>query len=153
MMVEISIKLDSEASVFIAICDEIGLALEDKSYTTLLKRVKEAVPEMARDNNIDCSAIKIVDKTNIIKERAKTGNREAYLRVLEKVGDEDPGDDDIYILNDLCEDVYECFQIDGMAVEAVKRLSSEAVFLVVDEDGKYAGVIDKANPILKKFKI
>ena len=104
MMVEISIKLDSEASVFIAVCDEIGLALEDKSYTTLLKRVKEAVPEMARDNNIDCSAIKIVDKTNIIKERAKTGNREAYLRVLEKVGDEEPREDDICILNDLCED-------------------------------------------------
>jgi hypothetical protein len=70
MMIEISIIQDSEASVFIAVCDEIGLALEDKSYTTLLKRVKEAVPEMARDNNIDCSAIKIVDKTNIIKERA-----------------------------------------------------------------------------------
>ena len=103
-MVEISIKQDSEASVFIAVCDEIGLALEDRSYTTLLKRVKEAVPEMAKENNIDCSAIKIIDETNIIEERAKKGNHEAYLRVFEKVGDEEPEDDDIFILNDLCED-------------------------------------------------
>ena len=104
MMVEISIKLDSEASVFIAVCDEIGLALEDRSYTTLLKRVKEAVPEMARENNINCSSVKIIDDTNIIEERAKKGNREAYLRVLEKVGDEDPRDDDVFILKELCED-------------------------------------------------
>ena len=97
-MVEISIKLDSEASVFIAVCDEIGLALEDKSYTTLLKRVKEAVPEMAKENNIECSAIKIINETNIIEERAKKGNREAYLWVLEKVGDEEPREDDICIL-------------------------------------------------------
>ena len=104
MMIELKIKWDEEASVFVAVCDEICLALEDKSYTTLLKRVKEAVPEMAKENNIECPAIKIIDETNIIKKRAKTGNREAYLRVLEKVGDEDPGDDNIYILNDLCED-------------------------------------------------
>ncbi len=103
-MVEIRIKQDSEASVFIAVCDEIGLALEDRSYTTLLKRVKEAVPEMARENNINCSSVKIIDDTNIIEERAKKGDREAYLRVLEKVGEEEPGDDDISILNDLCED-------------------------------------------------
>ena len=103
MMIDIIIKWDEETSVFIAICDEIGLALEDKSYTTLLKRIKKAVPEMAKENNTYCSAIRVIDETHIIEERAKRGDREAYLRVLEKVGEE-PGDDDIFILNDLCED-------------------------------------------------
>lgn len=94
MEIIINIKRDKEASVYIAVCDEIGLALEDKSFTTLLKRVRDAVPEMAKENNVDCSNAIIIDDTDVIHQRGKKGNREAFLRILENVSDEGPGEDD-----------------------------------------------------------
>ncbi len=58
MNIIITIKWDEEASVYIAICDEIGLALESESYDTLINRVKDAVPELLELNNLQgCTSI------------------------------------------------------------------------------------------------
>ncbi len=48
----ITIKWDDEAAVYIAVCDDIGLALESESYDKLIQRVKDAVPELLELNNI-----------------------------------------------------------------------------------------------------
>lgn len=54
----INITWDDEASVYVAICDEIGLALESESYDRLLCRVKDAIPELLEINHIgNCSSI------------------------------------------------------------------------------------------------
>ena len=52
MNIIVNIKWDDEASVYIAICDEIGLALESESYDDLVQRVRDAVPELLELNNI-----------------------------------------------------------------------------------------------------
>ncbi len=52
MNIIINIKWDNEASVYIAICDELGLALESESYDDLIQRVKDAVPELLELNHI-----------------------------------------------------------------------------------------------------
>ena len=58
MNINISIKWDEEAQVYIAICDDIGLALESASYDNLLKKVQDAVPELLSLNNISgCTSI------------------------------------------------------------------------------------------------
>ena len=50
MDIKINITWDEEASVYIAVCDEIGLALESESYDNLIKRVMDAVPELIEFN-------------------------------------------------------------------------------------------------------
>jgi hypothetical protein len=58
MSISINITWDDEASVYVAVCDRIGLALESESYDKLICRVKDAVPELLELNNInDCSSI------------------------------------------------------------------------------------------------
>ena len=58
MDIVVNIKWDSEAHVWLAINDEIGLALESGSYDALLERVRIAVPEMLELNNVtNCSTI------------------------------------------------------------------------------------------------
>ena len=52
MNINISVKWDEEAQVYIAICDDIGLALESGSYDELIKRAQKAVPELLSLNNI-----------------------------------------------------------------------------------------------------
>ena len=52
MEIIINIQWDDEASVYIATCDEIGLALESESYDRLIGRVKDAVPELFELNGI-----------------------------------------------------------------------------------------------------
>lgn len=54
-MVTIKIMWDEAAEVWIAICEEIGLALESESYDTLVKRIHVAAPEMAQENNVPVS--------------------------------------------------------------------------------------------------
>ena len=56
MDIKINITWDDEASVYIAVCDEIGLALESESYDKLIERVINAVPELIELNKIDCSS-------------------------------------------------------------------------------------------------
>ena len=61
MDIVISVKWDEEAAVYIAICDDIGLALESESYDNLLQRVKDAVPEWLELNSITgCKSIYFV---------------------------------------------------------------------------------------------
>ena len=56
--IKIIIEWDDEASVYIATCDELGLALESESYDSLVCRVRDAVPELLLLNNIEgCDAI------------------------------------------------------------------------------------------------
>lgn len=58
MNIAINVKWDSEASVYYAVCDELGLGLEDESYDKLIRRVEDAVPELLELNNIeDCTAV------------------------------------------------------------------------------------------------
>ena len=52
MDIKVNISWDEEASVYVAVCDQIGLALESDSYDSLIQRVKEAAPEMMELNNI-----------------------------------------------------------------------------------------------------
>lgn len=52
MVIAVKIFYDSEARVWIAENEEIGLTLESESYDNLLDRVMTAVPEMAALNNI-----------------------------------------------------------------------------------------------------
>ncbi len=52
MDIVITIKWDDKASVYVAVCDEIGLGLESESYDRLIQRVKDAVPELLELNNI-----------------------------------------------------------------------------------------------------
>ncbi len=52
MDIKVNISWDEEASVYVAVCDKIGLALESDSYDSLIQRVKEAAPEMMELNNI-----------------------------------------------------------------------------------------------------
>lgn len=50
----VNIFWDEEASVWVAICDDLGIALESDSYDALIRRVIEAAPEMAEANHVDC---------------------------------------------------------------------------------------------------
>lgn len=52
MAIEIKIFYDEEADVWIAENEEIGLILESESYDRLLQRVRLAVPELLKLNNI-----------------------------------------------------------------------------------------------------
>ena len=58
MNICVNIIWDNEASVYVATCDSIGLALESESYDKLIQRVRDAVPELLELNNIhDCTSI------------------------------------------------------------------------------------------------
>ena len=59
-MIRIDVAWDDEAKVWIALCDEIGLALESESYDELVKRVTIAAPEMAELNHMPCNTITIL---------------------------------------------------------------------------------------------
>ena len=58
MNIIIDVKWDREASVYYAVCDEIGLGLESDSYDSLIQRVRDTVPELLELNNIQgCTAM------------------------------------------------------------------------------------------------
>ena len=65
-MVGINIFWDDEACVWVAISDEIGLALESESYDTLLQRIQVAAPEMAECNNVECKSLNILTQNRMI---------------------------------------------------------------------------------------
>ena len=61
MDITINVKWDDEASVYVAIGDGIGLALESESYDDLIRRVKDAVPELLELNHIQgCTSIRFL---------------------------------------------------------------------------------------------
>jgi hypothetical protein len=51
---------DSECGMMIAICDELGLATESKTYEGLTQRVWEIAPEIAAENGIDVNIDTII---------------------------------------------------------------------------------------------
>ncbi|MBR5914657.1 MAG: DUF1902 domain-containing protein [Selenomonadaceae bacterium] len=48
----VNLSWDDEAKVWLAICDEIPLAMEDGSLDKLIYRVKIAAPELIELNNL-----------------------------------------------------------------------------------------------------
>ena len=56
MDLKVNITWDEEALVYVAICDDIGLALESKSYDKLIERVMNAVPELIEANKLECAS-------------------------------------------------------------------------------------------------
>ena len=58
MDIAVKIHWDDEAEVWVAINDELGIALESESYDALVERLKKAIPEMAELNGL--SGIKSV---------------------------------------------------------------------------------------------
>ena len=60
MKIIVKIHWDDEAEVWVAICDELGIALESGSYDALIEKVRVAVPEMIDLNGISgISAVEI----------------------------------------------------------------------------------------------
>lgn len=59
-MATIHVKWDSEADVWIAWCDEIGLATEAASYDALMERLRIMGPEMAQENKKDITQFLVV---------------------------------------------------------------------------------------------
>lgn len=59
-MVTINVMWDNEAYVWIAYCDEIGLATESASYDDLMERIDKMAPEMAHENQIKITGYRIV---------------------------------------------------------------------------------------------
>ena len=43
---------DEEAAVYFAVCEGTGLVLESESYDKLIRRVKDALPELMELNNV-----------------------------------------------------------------------------------------------------
>ena len=52
MDVAVRIHWDDEAEVWVAINDELGIALESESYDARVERLKNAIPEMAELNGL-----------------------------------------------------------------------------------------------------
>ena len=55
--VTVTIRRDAKASVYVAVCDEIGLALESESYDRLVRRVEDAVPELLELSGIQIAVL------------------------------------------------------------------------------------------------
>ncbi len=59
-MIKINVMWDNEACVWIAYCDEIGLAIEAGSYDALMERIRRIAPEMAQENHKNISMYRVV---------------------------------------------------------------------------------------------
>lgn len=60
MNVVVKVHWDEEAEVWVAVCDELGIALESGSYDALIEKIKVAVPEMIEANGIaDVKSVKV----------------------------------------------------------------------------------------------
>lgn len=60
MDISVIIKWDDEESVYYAVCNEIGLALESESYDRLIEKVKNAIPELVQLNHMhNCDSVRI----------------------------------------------------------------------------------------------
>ena len=53
----INIMWDEEANVWVAVCDNLGIALESESYDELIRKVIAAAPEMAELNHVECTQL------------------------------------------------------------------------------------------------
>lgn len=51
-LINVYFKWDSDADVWTAVCDELGLVLESGSYDALIERVKNAIPELIKENHL-----------------------------------------------------------------------------------------------------
>lgn len=60
IMIPIKVFWDDEAKVWIAIGKGIGLVLESESYDVLIQRVREAAPELAKENGFTCTGIEFI---------------------------------------------------------------------------------------------
>ncbi len=58
-MMPVKFIWDAKEHVWIAIGEGIGLVLEAASKEDLLRKVRDAAPEMAAENGIECRGIEI----------------------------------------------------------------------------------------------
>ena len=58
-MITIKITYDENACVWIATSKEIGLAIESFSYNLLIGKILFAAPEIAKENNVAYTKIKV----------------------------------------------------------------------------------------------
>ena len=65
-IMDITIKWDEEACVWIAVNSDIGLAIESGSYDALIERVRTAVPELMELNHIESSPIVLKTENRIV---------------------------------------------------------------------------------------
>ncbi|SDJ30935.1 protein of unknown function [Lachnospiraceae bacterium G41] len=65
-MIPINVFWDDEAKVWIAAGKGIGLILESESYDDLIQRVREAVPELAKENGFTCTGIEFITQNRQI---------------------------------------------------------------------------------------
>ena len=64
----IVVTRDEDANVWIAKNSELPIVLEDESLAHLMERVKEAAPEIAKENNLQApSALHFVDSQYLTK--------------------------------------------------------------------------------------
>lgn len=57
LLIPINVFWDDEAKVWIATGKGIGLVLESESYDDLIQRVREAAPELAKENGFTYTGI------------------------------------------------------------------------------------------------
>lgn len=50
MSFKVNIHWDDQAEVWVAVCDELGIALESGSYDALIEKLKVTIPEMIELN-------------------------------------------------------------------------------------------------------
>ncbi len=68
MDVKVLIHWDEDASVWVAICDELGISLESGSYDALIEKIKITVPEMIELNGL--SKLKSIELTTSPRQMA-----------------------------------------------------------------------------------
>ena len=56
----VNVMWDNDACVWFAICDLLGISLEDESYDMLLRKVIDAAPEMAEIKKVECESLVFV---------------------------------------------------------------------------------------------
>ena len=84
MYIVVIIQWDYEASVYTAVCDEIGLVLESDSYDRLIKRIKDSAPEMMEIYGLSKSAsLCLLTRERFIEiPYQPSGGRKTKLRLL-----------------------------------------------------------------------
>lgn len=59
MVLDVDVIFDSEANVWVADCEPLCIVTEASSYEQVIQQVRELVPEMLQENNIDLGNQKI----------------------------------------------------------------------------------------------
>ena len=58
-ILNVEVMYDHEAEVWVADCEPLGIVTEAQSYEAVTQQVRDLVPDMARENNMDFGNQKI----------------------------------------------------------------------------------------------